>query len=413
MSLAPHGHEEDALGLVFARLFVAVRTLKVHGPEHPLTQQQAAALTEALGLAAPPFSLQFVEQAVFRDRALVVLSPANFVRCRWLAEALLAAGGNELVVERRPDVPTALAFLQRLEPGPARDTERALETPGLRLGKLDASLGVAAHEVDPELLAAVQLTRAIERAEALCLAPEAPWAWPQGVAVVRRVERAWVSPEAAERVLETAPGARHAARRGVTAAFRALACLRAVGAAPFVQRVLCHGALALCLQGLGTRGGVPLPEAAAALLPRLVASQDPTRGRSDPHRERVSALVHDLAEPSEGSPLAALAGLVTLLYDLERLRCPAGATFDLSWLDLLAEALRRCPSRVDPRWLRVLLQTQGALPPGARVRCDDGREGVLLASARADTRHRVLVDGLVVAPASAALILAGDGHGPS
>lgn len=394
------------MGLVLARLFGLLRSVKAHGTEHAQTLRHAEALSGAIAKASPPFTLQFVRQAVFRDGALVLLGPRNFARARWVAAALANAGADALTLDRAPSARALVAFGTSLKGSGTVPTLGPAEAPSLRLGRLEAQLGVPAGEVDPALFASVQLRRAIAEADALCR--EGPWPWPRGMAVVRRVESAATASVAAStRALEVAPGPRTGARRSLTAAFYALLCLRTVGTSALVQRAVSHAVLAVGAQGLGSRAGLSLQEAAAAVFPRLQASLD--AARVDAHSRRVCALVYELSEgPAAPAPLRQVAGLVGLLYELERLRCPPETDFDLAQVDLLSEAVRLCPSKLDAAWVRVLLQSLGALPPGARVRCPDGRDGVVLSPGRGGARPRVYVDGLVTEPSRTTLLLGED-----
>jgi hypothetical protein len=397
------GWDEGPEGQVLARLFGLLRSAGTHGIAHAQTLRHAEALTDAVARAGPPFTLQFVREAVFRDGVLLLLGPKNFARGRWMAGVLASAAADTLTLVRAPTPTSLLSFAAALRGSGPVPTAGVTDPSALRLGRLEAQLGVPAGVVDPALFASVELRRGI--AQAAELGRQGPWPWTLGMAVVRRAESAaTASVAAAMRALEAAPGPRTVPRRALTAAFYAVLCTRTLGASATVQRTVAHGTLAVCIQALEDRAGAPLREASVALFPRLLATLDPLR--VDTHARRVCALVQDLSEdPSVPSPLRRVGGLVQLLYELERLRCPPGTEFDLAQVDLLSEAVRLCPSRLDPSWVRVLLQTLGALPPGARVRCPDGRDGVVLAPGRGGARPRVYVDGVVTEPSRTTLLL--------
>jgi hypothetical protein len=110
-----------------------------------------------------------------------------------------------------------------------------------------------------------------------------------------------------------------------------------------------------------------------------LSSPPRSEGASDPHRLRVASLLVELGRgDAHRMPLSAL---VRLAYDLECMRCPSGASFDLSRVDQLAWVAAELGKQVDWRWGRALLWALGPLPAGAYATVDgclamvfDGRE---------------------------------------
>lgn len=129
----------------------------------------------------------------------------------------------------------------------------------------------------------------------------------------------------------------------------------------------------------------------------------PPTGRISPHRVRVVALLRALSQDAPDDPSTGLedlpaAKLIALTYRLERDRRPEGVDFELTKLDLLSAAAG--DEEVDGAWLRLVINAEGVVPPGARVVLPDGSRGVVMGPGDPMDAWRpsVLVGGRVVIP---------------
>ena len=385
-------------------IFLLERTLRSHGATHPLARQIAGSLAKSIHEAGPPFSLQFVGAAVFRDLTLLPVSLQTYKQVVDLSASLRNLGVNELTFDNIPAVTDLVLFGEALSRG-SNTVSDALDTlaiPGLSWRELEGiRWGLDVKEVDPDIYTATQVGLAVADTEQLGLLPEDPWDWTRGLAVVRRLERAFrVSPAATERSLEITQHGWSVARRAVSASHRILVVLDALGAKRAVRRAAAHGALALAVQGLRERGGAMIVPSAQALLPRLITSKGFTRTGVEPHRLRVDALIHRLhPEFTEQRKTTSILHLLLISYELERRRCPPGVTFDLTSGDLLALAAQEAGGRYDAGFVHLLIEAAGQIPVGARVRLADGRIGlVLLANPAAPRLPKILVGAQVMTP---------------
>ncbi len=396
---------EEALrvqGLVEG-LFVAMRTLQSYGREHPLSHQSVLALRERMVDAAPPLSLQFVGQAIFKDRTMVPLPLRVYRVGQHLGQLLHRLHIQELVMERPVAVEqlTELCLLLGEADAGRLDSLEGVEIPGLSWRELPtARYGIEVEEVDPEVFSSAQLALAIGDAE-LLPAGTAAWNFAKGLTVVRRLERAvQVSREAVGRALELVPGSWTIARRSVAACTHVLTALTALEVSGAARRVAAHAALALAWTGLAERGGGPFADVAARTSGRLLEAPAVSRTGVEPHRAKLSALVFLASgERLEGDLPAPLLDLLRLAYELERRRCPVKVPFDLTLADLLALALSEPVAQCDPTWVRALSTAYGEIPPGARVLLPDGKVGLVLGGSEAGPlRPQVLVNGSVLVP---------------
>ena len=397
----PRQKEEEKL---IASLFLLERTLRSHGAAHPLARQIAGRLAESIHEVGPPFSLQFMGAAVFRDLTLLPVSLQTYKQVVDLSDSLRNLGVNELTFDNIPALTDLIHFGEALSRG-SNTVSDALDTlaiPGLSWREIEGiRWGLDVEEVDPDIYTATQVALAVADTERLGLLPEDPWDWTAGLSVVRRLERAFqVNPAATARALEITQEGWSVARRAVSAAHRILAVLYSLGATRAVRRAASHGALALAVQGLQERGGTMIVPSAEALLPRLITSKGFTRTGVEPHRLRVDALIHRLhPEFSEHRNTTCILHLLLISYELERRRCPPGVTFDLTSGDLLALAAQEAGGRYDAGFVRLLIETAGQVPVGASVRLADGRIGlVLLANPSAPRLPKVLVGAQVMTP---------------
>jgi hypothetical protein len=392
--------------ILLGALFLLERTVRSHGSSHPLARQIAGRLAQAIHDAGPPFSLQFVGAAAFRDMSLLPVSLRVYKQLEELSRNLRNLGVDELTFDAVPAIPDLVRLGEALsQAGPkAMDTLDHLSIPGLSWREIEgARWGLDTEDADPDIYTATQVALAVADAERLAADRDGPWDWGTGLAVIRRTDRAFrVSPEATERALTIQPEGWSVARRAVSMSLRVLAVLDGVGATRGVRRAVTHAALALATQGLRPRGGEAIVPAAETLLPRLVTSRGFTRTGVEPHRLRTTALVHRFhSRYAALRKTPCILHLVLIAYELERRRCPEGTDFDLTSGDLLALAVQEAGSRYDPGFVRLIVDAAGRIPVGAHVRLADGRTGVvLLTNPSAPRLPKVLVGAQVVTPSS-------------
>ena len=397
-----HGRDEAVLG----SLFLLERTIRSHGTAHPLARQIASRLARSIHDAEPPFSLQFIGAAVFRDMSLIPLSIQIFKQALELSRTVRNLGVDEVTIDKVPSLQDLVRFGEALARGTASTSEAldVMTIPGMSWQPIPgARWGLEKEDVDSDLYTAAQVALAVTDAGRLTADPEGPWNWSAGLGVVRRLERALnVSPAATLRALEVQPEGWSTARRAVSTSHRLLAALENMGANQVIRRAVTHAALALAVQGYRSRSGEAVVPAAQALLPRLLSGRGFTRTGVEPHRLRVIALIHRLfPEFAEQRRTPTIMHLVLIAYELERRRCPIDTDFDLTSGDLLALAVREAGTNYDPDFVSVLVDTAGCIPVGAHVRLADGRTGVvLLANPTTPRLPKVLVDTQVVTPAA-------------
>ena len=404
---AGHVDAVGAVGVVDG-LFLAFRLVASHGQAHPLAQQAVKNLTAIVEAATPPFSLQFIRQAVFRDKVLVPFDLAGFEKSQVLAQAMGALGVQELFFEGQPQEASMLSLAGVLAHPVVNDEgyQGEIAFPGVLLREIPgANLAQSAEAVDPEVFLAGQLALAVADAEELVEHVGKPWPWFLGLSCARRVERCLgVGAVPLLRALEIAPGEWSVARRAVAAAVNTGVALAAVGVGVRLRKVGIHAALALAVHGLDLREGKDLRGAAEATLPALLP---PKGGRPlEPHKSKVCALVHRLAGTAARAGKPGLGQLLWLTYRMEVARLPVGLDFALTLADLVAQ-IHAEGLDGDARWLEAIIHASGAIPPGARVRLPDGRVGLVLGPGDlADARcPKVWVGGTVVQPRAAVELL--------
>jgi hypothetical protein len=407
------GDVVSAVQAVIAATHLLMKTLASHGAEHPLTVQNAEELCHAIRTVAPPFSLQFVGQATFKDRELVPLGIKGFQMAQVLAKAMRNLSLHEISFDRVPEPRGAMALAAVLVRGMSGPSDAAgrVSIPGLAWREIpSARLGADREQVDPEVMAVTQIALAIADAETLVAKRGTPWSWNLGMSIVRRVERALETGRpCAVAAVELAPGPWSPARRAVSAVVSSVGTLQAVEAHQAVRRAAGHAALALCCTALGPREGLPIDEAAKAALEALLDVPSLAKSGLEPHRVRVCSIAYLLAQ-EEGDPRqqAGVLPLVKLCYELARRRCPAGVSFDLTGADLMAWAISAREARSAAPWVRLLIDMQGTIPPGAAVLLPDGRVGLVLESTPEDPLHpTVLVGAEMIPGAGPVRLLAG------
>lgn len=391
-----------AIAHLVERLFVMMRTHTSHGAGHPVAGRAAGRVAEAIAAAGPPFALQFVAEGLFQDQNLVPLTPETFESLTPVSRALNNLGIQELLFTDRAAREDSAARLGEVlatgAVGPGGASADEIAVPGVTAREiLNAVRGISGEAVDPEVYAAAQVAQSVAAAETVSLDRAEPWPWSVIVAIVRRLERAIKADAAsAAETMEVAPGEWSVPRRAVSACHRSLTLSTELGLRSSTRRAAAHACLCLALHGYEERWGIELRAAAEMSLARLLDS--PLGGRSgvDPHRLRVLSLLEAMAQGRAGD--LPPAGGVQLCYELERRRRPRDVDFWLALSDLMAQLVTNPIPDLEPRWVRLLIQVVGEVPPGARVRLADGRTGVALGpGAGGDpSRPRVLVDGRAV-----------------
>lgn len=383
---------------VLDQMHLLVAAARAYGPDHPSTERAAEVVAAAIREAAPPFSLQFVVQAVFRDRELVPVDVDRYDRAMALGEGLHRGGAQEITFNGPPNLED-LCLLGHELATPQTVTRRELDVLGfVTIGFRevpDAQAGSELETVEKETFVAAQLVlalRAARRAVEETRAADVAWPFAHGMEVVRRLERAVETHQAmAASTLEVAPGELDIARRSLLAAHHVATVCEGLGATKATSRSCIHAALIVAALGLEGREGLPFADAVRRARGAALAGLG--AGGSDPHRLAVCAFLHDIATIES----LELGQLIRLGYDLEKRRCPIGVEFNLTVADLLSWAVAQMGDGqgVAARWVRMRVMAAGAIPPGARVRLSDGRRAIVLGPGKSGDPQLpdVLVDG--------------------
>lgn len=372
----------DASGqLLLERLFILVRTLGSHGADQPMTAEAVQLTQRALDGVARPFALQFVREACFIDRKLLFVEVEGFLRVQWLSKALSNLNIHEITVIDMPPAASVLTLGQAIARGAQGPSEvlSQVQLDGLTWRAIDgAGWDTKAAIVDVDVFADNQVHLAVLEAEKLRGAPDVPWPWQSGIAVLRRIERGCdVSVDATARAIEMVPGRWPASRRMVGAAFRTMSALREIGANRVAVRAAGHATLALGSVGFGDGLGLPPQRAARVIAKRLLLPSESASAAG--HRLSVTTLVHGVAQGAHGEERArGVLPLLTLVHELEQQRQPAGVDFQLTFADLLGIAVGSAGAHYDAAWVRAVVAAAGEIPAGAHVRLHDGRMGIVM-----------------------------------
>lgn len=383
---------------VIDELFRWIRIFASHGAAHPLAVEASATLAAAIAEARPPFGLQFVLGAVFRDRKLLPLREDRFVRARAIAQALTRAGIAEISFLHDPTVNDLVALGSAIaESRPGADDLEQLRLTTIQWRSIPhATRGAAGEAVDRDVAATAELSLALASAETL--PASGPWPWNIGGSIVRRLDRALsLHTYASLRAIELSPSPWSPTRRATSAAVHVLLALRALGATAATQRVATHAALLVARRGLRERDGDDLTTTTGRIGRELWIDAE-TKGAIEPHQLKVACVVHAASSGNDAQKQFVMIPLLFLAYDLERRRVPERGRVVLSRVDLLALAVS--DRRYDPAWVRLLINACGVVPPGAVVELRDGRIGVVLGPSphRDPWRPEVLIEGRIVIP---------------
>ncbi len=398
------------------RLSLLMRTITLHGPTHPLAMKVAEQLREAIHAAEPPFKLQFVSPAVFRNCQLLPMDLDAYLQGADLAKALDNLDAQELQFDHAPPSASLLQLgiaLSRAQNGPTPMLEeRGIEGMDWR----SIPKNVTLESVDPEVFVQTQMTLALSEGDGISIDPLEPWDWSRGMGVMRRLDRV-VGTDAlrAIRVIEMTPGAWTVRRRAVSAALDVMLVLNSLRVSPSVRRAGCHAALILAMRGLDPKGGKMIVDAAKAVLPRMLEAKSARMGQqSEPHRLRVTVIVNQVAKNEWTDDLMVLR-LVEIAYEMARMRCPPDLAFHLNRIDVLAQAAAEAGRTLDANWTGEVVKQIGVVPPGSFVRLADGKMGIVFEPSADPWKPKVLVDGKVVqvdqpvTPFSPAALLASRG----
>jgi len=318
-------------------LFMMMHCLGTYGESHPTTLDAAKSMGETLAKAGLPISLQFVGDAVFRDGEFVPFGTRGHAHVLALRAALGQVGVSELSFSDPPSGDDLLRLgvaLSSGEPG----TLDGLEPRGFKWRKLP---GTEMQALDPEVYVSTQVALAIEGAEKLAAGIGEPWDGSLALSVIRQLLRVQSTDQlAGHRAIEIGLREWTPARRAVAATFRALSSLTALGVSPGMIRAVAHCVLACSSHGLRDRGGLAVGKAAESALRAYIEREPSAVSGVTPHRLRVCAMMYRIKSARSIALLGAkITGLVHLCYELERRRCPPHESFDLTFADLLAQAV--------------------------------------------------------------------------
>lgn len=369
-------------------LFVFLRVNATHGPTHPQTAVAADVLVGSLAGFTCPTTVSFVNGVAFVDRVLVSSDPAAYRRSATAAAMFAAAGAHEIVFDAAPTSRELLVLAAEL----VHRNLAEFVSASIRCRPLEhASHAEASESVDRETAAAMQIALGIGDCET---ALHSGNVWSGTLGALRRIDLAiGHHATAATRALELG-GEWDRARRLLSMGRLTLSPSKMLGLAQPTARAATHAAMLVAAFGLRDREGIPLAEAARLAVEATTDTTTPTSS----HRLRTLAILWAVAG---GRRAVGLAGLLDLTYRLEMRRCPAGVPFDLTLGDLFSEAATGSLGEIEQVWLKLLIQSDGVLPAGARVALADGRVGVVLGpSTRGPWQPEVLVDNRVVTPDS-------------
>jgi hypothetical protein len=377
-SLAPKSEGDAQATLqVLERLFALARVGTQYKSGHPSLTGAADATRAAIAEAAPPFSISFVQGAVFRKGQLVPMLPETYEKCVWLAQCLARLNIHEITFE--PEMTTTdLAVLGEVLGGHGKGSDAFADVriKGFSFRELvTATRGVETSTVDAEVFAAAQIALAVQECEELTAGdPEAPWPFESALGIVRRIERAVLADDkTALRTLELAAGGFTPARKLLSLGLRTMLLLLAAGTSLPTRRALTHLGLVLGFF-LKTRGGSPIEIAATRGFASFLRREN---AGTEPHRIHVSSMLFVLStRPREAWPTAL--GAVDLSYQLELARSPEKFSFDLASIDLLAMAVSKLATGERARWVRLLVDALGTVPPGSVVILRDGRRAIVV-----------------------------------
>ena len=162
----------------------------------------------------------------------------------------------------------------------------------------------------------------------------------------------------------------------------ALQVLGALGIPQTLRRAIAHATLGLLLSGL--RQDSFEPEAAARSFSALAKKTSTRLLSGSAHRIRTLAAVDSLLSNSH-TDLGSIRALLETTMGLEFARLHSPTTPPR--VELLAMGLRH----FDSDWMRIIIQTEGAVPCGSRVALADGREGVVIGPAQGASPWKPLV----------------------
>lgn len=391
--------ETDANLSVLDRLFVLMQIGTAYSATHPECERAAKELLQAIDSAAPPFSLQFVQEGAFRNRGMLPLTPEIFGKATAVSTSLAHLGFQEISFTA-PTVRGLVGLGKALAAARLASTEEYSDAQfeGIVLRQMEhARRGSAAEEVNEEVYAATQFVSALESVEAV-LSEKASWPWGKVVAMIRRLERAHErGPSVFSEALERAPGGWSPARRCLAACWRLHAVLARLDVSRRTVRALVHVQAAIGATGLRDDGDGSFEYAAHLAHDRIEGSRLASRSGVDPHRLRVAAAIRALRDPGD-NPLAKWRGWIRESYTMETHRVRGGADFTPAEVDLLGERLGRAAgsSESDLALLyRLLVEHAGQIPTGTLVWVPGAGVGRVVDVGEQLWRPRVLIGGRV------------------
>lgn len=393
---------------VLQSLFVVIKTVAAHGPDHPFSLEMSKRLAKFVDESKPPWKLQFIKGGIFRDLALLDLGVEGYSRAGSIGKALARTGKHEIELKKNLTPEQWLRFGRVLSDAMLRrqvDLE-SLDLPGLSFNAIaNANFGEDDDEMDPELYAISQIALAMDDIEQIESMLSNGWPWRRAMSILRRLDRAIDSDvKAATRALELAPGGWTPSRRAASAAFDAMAVLKSLSIDGATTRVAGHVMLALGLNGYDEKGGQSMIEA----LPKTIDNLNQTIGKLvrdmlPPHPFKVMTTLQSFTAQRPDQWMGFM-HLIQTVYQLELERVPIDASFSLTRGDLLALAAQEMGTVYSPSWVKMLIDVHGQTPPGAHVRMPDGRIGMVLGS-QGKTIELLVMDRVVTLSDSTPLTL--------
>jgi len=397
--------KQDASALIEA-LSVLTRTLLSHGEHHQVVRQNAELVFALVQKAQPPFALQFVAEAAFRDHILIPVTIDLYKRVVELTLAMENLSVHEVNFDSSLNIESIVSFGKGLAKGSLGPSDflEDRKIPGIFCQALEGVvMGHESESVDADVAALTQV--ALARQKIASLQETIAWPWRDGLSIIRRLERA-IDSHFDAALLGLTESLRnedsiHVHQRALLASFHLMRVLKNMGAPKSDTRAAGHCALILCFYGLQACGGLAIEKAAEKALPLILQWEVQGRGGVEPHKLRVCAMINALRKSRS---IHSLSPLIELVYVLECERCPKGVAFALHEVDLFALAAARYTQNQDASplasWARILIAVMGVLPTGAQVWVEGRGMALVIAKGEAPLRPKVKMGAEVFIPKS-------------